>query len=166
MPRPTVPAAPEQETIESDLRELQQLLSVLFHALRKPATEFAELESKRHAFHAAGLRERHGRLLFTLALSGPLSVGELAARVALAPATTSLLIGELDRAGFLERGEDAADHRRTIVSLPEELRPALERFAQTRLAPLRRTLEQLEPERRRHFIEGLRTLSAEAARRD
>jgi DNA-binding MarR family transcriptional regulator len=32
-------------------------------------------------------------------------------------ATTSLLVGELDRAGFVERHEDEADRRRTIVSL-------------------------------------------------
>jgi DNA-binding MarR family transcriptional regulator len=156
------PPSSTQRGIEDDLRELQQLLPTLFHALRHGGPNLREVEPLKQAFYEAGLRERHGRLLLTLASSGPLTVGELAAEVALAPATTSQLVGELNRAGFLDRHEDDADRRRTIVSLPEHMRGALEQFAKARLEPLRRTLEQLDPLAREHFIEGLRILSAEA----
>ncbi len=149
--------------IDDDLLELQQLLPTIFRALRHGGPTSDEVEPFKRAFFDAGLRERHGRVLFTLALTGPSTVGELATRVALAPATTSLLVGELDRAGFLERHEDDADRRRTIVSLPEPLRAVMEQLARAKLEPLRRTLEQMSPAARKHFIDGIRILSTEAA---
>ena len=148
---------------DDELRELLEILTLIFRSLRKHGPELADVETLKEAFYEAGLRERHGRLLLTLAVAGPQTVGELAGRLALAPATTSLLVGELDRAGFVERHEDEADRRRTIVSLPETVRGPAAKFAQERLEPLRRTLEQLSPTARRHFIEGLRILSREAA---
>jgi DNA-binding MarR family transcriptional regulator len=155
-----------QPEIEEDLRALQQLLPGLLRALRHGGPSLREVEPLKRAFFEAGLRERHGRLLLTLASSGPLTIGALAARVALAPATTSLLAGELNRAGFLDRHEDNDDRRRTIVSLPDQIRPALEQFARLRLQPLRRTLEQMTPAAREHFIEGLRILNTEAGADD
>jgi DNA-binding MarR family transcriptional regulator len=149
--------------VDDELRELLEILTLIFRSLRKHGPELADVEPLKHAFYEAGLRERHGRLLLTLAVAGPQTVGDLARRLALAPATTSLLVGELDRAGFVERNEDEADRRRTIVSLPDAVRGPAARLAQARLEPLRRTLEQLSPTVRRHFIQGLRILSKEAA---
>jgi DNA-binding MarR family transcriptional regulator len=103
------------------------------------------------------------RVLLALSLSGPLTIGELATRLGLTSATTSLLAGELDRAGFLDRREDDNDRRRTIVSLPEHIRAPLEQVANAKLAALRRTLEQLDRRAREHFLEGLRLLAGEAA---
>ena len=148
--------------VDDELRELLEILSLVFRSLRRHGPDLSDVEPLKDAFREAGLRERHGRLLLTLAVAGPQTVGELARRLALAPATTSLLVGELDRAGFVERNEDEADRRRTIVSLPETVRGPATRLAQARLEPLRRTLEQLSPAARRHFIQGLRILSKEA----
>ena len=149
--------------VEDELRELLEILTLIFRSLRKHGPDLSDVEPLKHAFFEAGLRERHGRLILTLAVAGPQTVGELAGRLALAPATTSLLVGELDRAGFVERHEDEVDRRRTIVSLPETVRGPAEKFAKERLEPLRRTLEQMSPVARRHFIQGLRILSKEAA---
>jgi DNA-binding MarR family transcriptional regulator len=149
--------------VDDELRELLEILTLVFRSLRKHGPDLSDVEPLKRAFFEAGLRERHGRLILALAVAGPQTVGELAGRLALAPATTSLLVGELDRAGFVERHEDEADRRRTIVSLPESVRGPAEKFAQERLEPLRRTLEQLSPVARRHFIQGLRILSKEAA---
>jgi DNA-binding MarR family transcriptional regulator len=151
------------DSVDDELRELLEILALVFRSLRKHGPDLSDVEPLKHAFFEAGLRERHGRLILALAVGGPQTVGELAGRLALAPATTSLLVGELDRAGFVERHEDEADRRRTIVSLPETVRGPAEKFAQERLEPLRRTLEQLSPVARRHFIQGLRILSKEAA---
>ncbi len=153
-----------ERTIDDDLHELIELLPPLVRGLRRGSPELRELKQVKRAFLEAGLGERHGRVLLTLALTGPLGVAELAQRLALAPATTSLLVGELDRAGFVERHEDDADHRRTIVSLPARLRGALEEVARERLEPIRRSLEQLDPAARAHFVEGIRILGTEVAR--
>jgi len=153
----------DTRSVEDDLLELQHLLPALFRALRQGGPDLRRIEPLKRAFCEAGLGRRHVRVLLTLASAGPLTVRELAGKIALAPATTSLLLSELDRAGFVERHEDDADRRRTIVSLPDHLRGILEQFAKAGLEPLRRTLERLEPEARAHFMEGLRILSAEAA---
>jgi DNA-binding MarR family transcriptional regulator len=148
---------------EQALNELRLLLIQVFQSLKNGARADG-LEPVQHAFHQAGLRDRHARLLLTLAVTGPLTVGELAASMGLASATTSLLAGELDRAGFLNRREDNGDRRRTILSLPHHLREPIEQIANSKADPLRRTLEQLNPTARSHFIDGLRLLAAEATR--
>ncbi|NED55278.1 MarR family transcriptional regulator, partial [Micromonospora aurantiaca] len=86
-------------------------------------------------------------------------VGVLARHMALNPATVSQLVGELQRGGFVDRRPDERDRRRMIVSLAEEHRAAIERFAWRRLSPLRATLEALTPTERRHFLHGWRTLA-------
>jgi DNA-binding MarR family transcriptional regulator len=88
-------------------------------------------------------------------------VSELAERIGLTPATTSLLLGELSRAGFVERREDEADRRRTIVSVSpsveEDVRPALEGT----LAPLARGLGRMSAAQRAHLMDGLQILAEE-----
>ena len=151
---------------EASVSELRQLLVQVFHALKERATNAHadELWPLKEKFAEAGLAGRHTRLLLTLGATGPLSVGELAARMDLTSATTSLLAGELERAGFLERREDNDDRRRTILSLPKRLQTPLAALADASVEPLRRTLEQLEPGARKHFLAGLRLLAAETAR--
>lgn len=148
-------------SIEDDVTELQLLLPALLRGLRQSGPGLGELEPHRRAFREAKLGNRHVRVLLALASAGPLSVGELATRIALTPATTSLLVSELGRAGFVERHEDDSDHRRTIISLPDHLSGPLRQFADASLEPLRRTLAQLEPGERAQLIHGLRLLTAE-----
>ncbi|MBC6463323.1 MarR family transcriptional regulator, partial [Actinomadura sp. HBU206391] len=65
------------------------------------------------------LAPRHLSLLAYLLFDGPLGVNELAARLEIAPATVSLMVGDLSRKGVVDRREDDADRRRTIVSIAE-----------------------------------------------
>ncbi|HWE61242.1 MAG TPA: MarR family transcriptional regulator [Chloroflexota bacterium] len=155
--------------------ELLQLLRVIVRGFRRgsvaaPAEEplgrasEAGTPGERHMRRAAAagtLGQRHFPILLSLALEGPATVSELAGRVVLAPATTSLLVNELSRAGLVQRQEDDTDRRRTIVSLPDQYRLPIERRATERIAPLRRALARLEPEVRDHFIAGLRVLAEE-----
>ncbi len=53
-----------------------------------------------------------------LALDGPLSSGELAARLGLTTGATTRLIDRLERAGYLRRVHDPADRRRVMVEQP------------------------------------------------
>jgi DNA-binding MarR family transcriptional regulator len=157
-------AAPEDEQpVDVSALALLKLLRVITRAFRRglEASPSVTDEPLRRAKEAGGLGERHFPILLTLALEGPATVNELARRVALAPATTSLLVNELSRAGIVEREEDDADRRRTIVSLPDRYRLPIEQRAAVRTAPLRRTLLRLEPEARVHFIAGLRILAEE-----
>ena len=143
---------------DADLGQLVHLLSVVARRLRAGPVP-APLAT---AFHHGSLGARHMPPLFAVARRGPMSVGELAERLGLAPTTVSLLVNELDRAGLMQRDEDEDDRRRTIVSVPEEHRQLLAELADERLAVMRRTLERLTPQAREHFAQGLRVLAEES----
>jgi DNA-binding MarR family transcriptional regulator len=145
----------------SDVGEVLQLLGALSRGLRPHGK--SGLPAELHAAFAEGsLGPRHMPPLFALTMGGPASVGELAARLDLAPTTTSLLVNELSRAGLVERHEDDADRRRTIVSVSEHIRGPLAEHASKRMAMVQRALDRLEPEARAHFVQGLRALVEEA----
>ena len=88
---------------------------------KSPPRTSAKHDELRDAFEKSELGERHVAPLVALVIGGPASVSELAERIGQTPATTSLLVGELSRAGFVERREDDADRRRTIVSIDESI---------------------------------------------
>jgi DNA-binding MarR family transcriptional regulator len=90
-----------------------------------------------------------------------MSVSKLADRVALAPATTSLLVNELSRAGIVERREDELDRRRTIVTLASEYEALVKSRIDIIMEPLRRTLKRLDAGQRAGFMQGLRIMVEE-----
>lgn len=77
------------------------LLTDLFRGLKHSGGVGDVSEPLKRDILGAGLGMRHARLLLTLAVTGPLAVGELAAKMGLAAPTVSLLAGEANRAGFL-----------------------------------------------------------------
>jgi DNA-binding MarR family transcriptional regulator len=102
-------------------------------------------------------------VVVAVALEGPMSVSEIAERIGLSVATTSLLVGELSRAAFVQRAEDDRDRRRTIVSLGDEHRDALTTWThEIVVEPMRSALERLSPRARANFFEGLRILGEES----
>jgi DNA-binding MarR family transcriptional regulator len=118
----------------------------------------------REAVDRAGLGKRHRPALLAVAAAGPISVSELAERLGLLVSTTSTIVGQLSRAGLVQRAEDEEDRRRTLVFLHDDFRDAMDTYLQTAMAPIRETLRQLSPEAREHFMEGWRILHAEAAK--
>ncbi|HEX4109229.1 MAG TPA: MarR family winged helix-turn-helix transcriptional regulator [Solirubrobacteraceae bacterium] len=160
--------AEADESLERDLLELVRIMPQVLRGLKRgmPASPDAEHPGP-PPFIAAllelGLGPRHLPVIVAVALDGPTSVGSLSERVGLGLAATSLMVGELDRAGVLERHPDEEDRRRTLVSLREEHRDEVQRLAVERLAPLRRALERMGSQMRGHFIGGWRILAEEAA---
>ena len=62
-----------------------------------------------------------------LALAGPLTVGEAAAHMARAQSVISEIVTHLERQGLLEREDDPADRRRTLIWLTPSGHEALRR---------------------------------------
>jgi DNA-binding MarR family transcriptional regulator len=159
-----------KESVEADLRTLAGHMRPVFAALKRGGPMPAAFEQ---AFERASLGPRHVPVLMTVALEGELSAGELsggelsvsdlAHKLELSLSATSLMVGELSRAGLLERAEDEHDRRRTIVRVAEQYRQGVEDWLQERLDPMRRTLERLSPRARAHFLEGWRILHEEAS---
>jgi len=144
--------------LEQDLEQLLQAIRPVLGALKRGSPPPAIF---RDAFERNSLGPRHAPVLMVVALQGQLSVSDIAERLDLSLSTTSLLVGELDRAGLVARREDDRDRRRTLVVLGDGYREAAEEWLQTRLTPLRRTLERLSPEARTNFLEGWRILREE-----
>ena len=102
-----------------------------------------------------GMTGRHGGVLAQLAAGPPVSVTGLARRMSVSLSTASELVGDLSRAGLVERREDESNRRRTLVSLSEAYRSTVEGFVGLRAAPLLKVLERLSPRDRQGFARGL-----------
>jgi len=146
-------------TADEDLDELTSLLWETFRGLKHSSPQPQEL---RDAAGRGGLGPRHMPALVAVATSGPLSVSELAQRLGLGLSTASAIVGQLSRAGLVERYEDESDRRRTIVRLDGDHADVIGSWASQALSPLRRTLELLPPSARADFMQGWRILHAQA----
>lgn len=151
----------KSSTVEEDVAVLLRLLHRVFVALKRsgdqPPAELLEL------FSPSGLGPRHAPALMTLVEAGAMTVGQLAGRMELTLATTSLLLGQLDHAGLVVRHPDPEDRRRTIVALAPERREVVERWLAARRRPLEATLAQLDEAERRAFVRAVELLAGELA---
>jgi DNA-binding MarR family transcriptional regulator len=111
------------------------------------------------------LTARHGAVLTQLVGASELGVSELATRMGLRLSTVSELVGDLSRAGLVDRREDPANHRRILVSLAGQHRQAFEEFIALRAEPLLRVLDSLSPQDRAGFVAGLTAWAREVQNR-
>jgi DNA-binding MarR family transcriptional regulator len=155
-----MPTLPErrQRPASVDGRTLE-----LLHLLRAISMPSRPTRGLAGLLRGAGgaLGPRHLPLLLMLSLEENLTVGELASRVGLAPATTSMLANELNRAGLLLRREDEDDRRRTILGVSEQHRAVIEDHARLRIAPLQRALARLGDRGADQLLAALRVLATE-----
>jgi DNA-binding MarR family transcriptional regulator len=94
-----------------------------------------------------------------LALAGPLTVGEAAAHMNRAQSVISEIVAHLECQGLLEREDDPADRRRTLVWLTAQGHEALRRDREVlSVDQLARAMAQLPPGQADDLIAGLATL--------
>jgi DNA-binding MarR family transcriptional regulator len=154
-------------SVDDDVAEFAGLLGMTVHDLKSVAVHDGEPDRSddfRRAFEGSGLGRRHVRALLAVAAAEPVSVTDLAARLGLLLSTTSTIVGELSRAGLLERSEDERDRRRTLVRVHDEYRKTMAMRLRVAFAPVRRTFEALSAEERSAFMATWRLLNHEAAR--
>ena len=111
-----------------------------------------------------GLGTRHATALLSVALDGPMTVTQLAARHHVMVKTASLIAVELEEAGLIERKEDPADRRRTIITIAKDKERAVADGLNKRAAPLQRALDRLTPAQRDGLIASLEVLGEELSR--
>jgi DNA-binding MarR family transcriptional regulator len=104
--------------------------------------------------------ERHIAVLMSLAIRGPATVSELAERTDMSTAHASLVVGELARAGLVDRDHDDTDRRLIIVSLSDAAKPAVAELRNRNAAPLHRFLAELDDDEAERFIDQLASLVA------
>jgi DNA-binding MarR family transcriptional regulator len=145
-------------------RQLTMLVPMISAYLRRARNDMPPVI--RQVFEQAGLGPRHGAVLGFVVFSGPASVSEVARQLGLGLTNASQLSGELTRAGLLQRRNDPADHRRTLLSAAPEYRAAFEEFLERRSAGLFRAVARLTPEEQHGFLAGLQEWVAEIAAED
>ncbi|PRX98972.1 MarR family winged helix-turn-helix transcriptional regulator [Allonocardiopsis opalescens] len=154
--------SPDGLSVEDGVRTMLLLMPrMVGRAKRLPPPE---------ALRSLNLAPRHLSLLAYLLFDGALGVNELAARLEVAPATVSLMVADLSRRGVVERREDDADRRRTIVSITAESRPDVEGWLAAGATAWRTALEPLSPAERRTVVDALlayeRAVGEEVGRQD
>ena len=98
-------------------------------------------------------------LLQSLAESAPARVGDLAARLRLAPSTVSGLISQMITSGLVERGTDQHDRRVAVVGLSEAGRRQLGEWNEAHQRRIAGALADLEPQERAAIDGALPALS-------
>ncbi len=149
-------------SVEEALIELTALMPVTLHDLKSAVPAPMPM---RDAMEHSGLGNRHASALLAIAAAEPIGVSELARRLGLLLSSTSTIVGDLSRAGLVQREEDDEDRRRTIVRVHGDYRAAMDGWRKVAMAPIRSALERLAPSARAHFMEGWRLLHEEASMR-
>jgi DNA-binding MarR family transcriptional regulator len=107
--------------------------------------------------HVAALEQIRG---------GPITVGELAARLGLTLPTVSGVLADLDRAGLVERSPDPADRRRTIVQIIPGKATVIGEWLDGAAMPLARVLDKLSPSEQQAFVKAMDLLETELRGQD
>ena len=155
---PASPRLPRSDEMREAIGFVPLVEAYFRRAYSEMPDELAEI------FREHGLTARHGAVLPQLAVEQPLSVSELANIMGLSLSTVSELVGDLSRAGLVQRREQPTNRRRTLVSLAERHQKAVEGFVAVRAAPLLRVLDGLSPRDRAGFVAGLIAWAREVQR--
>ena len=94
-------------------------------------------------------------LLQQLSSAGPCSLGELAALAHTQPSTVSLVIGRLQRTGFVTRVRAADDRRRAVIALTTAGRRLVRRAPTAPTARLLDAMNVLDIRDAKHLVRGL-----------
>ena len=143
-------------TKEQQLTELRESLRRVMRGLwarRRPTAELLALVDGEPP-----LGRRHVALLAHIGTEGEQTVSEVARALGLSLPAVSKLTRELEEHGLIERHEDPADRRRTVVQLHEGTAPAVRDWLTQRDKPLEQTLAGLDEAERAAFLKGLRAL--------
>ena len=100
------------------------------------------------------LSPRQLMMLSHVAMLSPVSVSDLAQQMQISLATASQMLTSLAQAGFVERHEDPADHRRTLINLSPHGTAAAEKLREAML-PLDEAIAAVGDESFAHLLATL-----------
>jgi DNA-binding MarR family transcriptional regulator len=150
---------------EAVARQHSVLCLRLMQAFRRVSRGMRRWEDGAAPPATAPLSPRHVAALEQL-LGGPVTVGELAARLGLTLPTVSGVVADLDRAAFIERHPDPADRRRTIVQVIPAQATLIEEWLDGAARPLARVLDKLSPSEQDAFLKAMNLLESELHSQD
>ena len=119
----------------------------------------------RHQADSKGIRGEHDlsprqlMMLSHVVMLAPVSVSDLAQQMQISLATASQMLTGLAQAGFVERREDPADHRRTLITLSPHGTAAAEKLREAML-PLDEAISVVGDESFAHLLSTLDAIVA------
>ncbi|HZP73986.1 MAG TPA: MarR family transcriptional regulator [Gaiellaceae bacterium] len=134
--------------ITNDLGELRGLIRRVLRGLR----------AHHGPLHRRGGRRQAGLVAY-LASEGPSTVSELAEALGVSLPAASTVTRALEERGLVERREDPADRRRTVVALNEQTAEEVRAWLAQRDRPFEQALAALDDGERAAFLKGLRALA-------
>jgi DNA-binding MarR family transcriptional regulator len=109
-----------------------------------------------------GITFSQARVLRMIARSGsPLRVGDIAARLEIAPRSATGMVDTLEEAGLVERRPDPDDRRSVLVALSKKGAGLVEAMAQARHAGASELFGRLTPQQRADLLALLEALNAD-----
>jgi DNA-binding MarR family transcriptional regulator len=104
----------------------------------------------------------HGSIsaLATLAASGSMRLGDLAAKEGVAAATMSRIVASLVEAGYARREPDPIDRRAWLATATEDGERMLSGVRSTRVHELNKRIDRLQPDLQKDLAAGLVALEA------
>ena len=143
-------SAVADEALRKLAREIDQHLGVVRQRLREPL----EME-----FARGNLTGPQRIILQALVCSQGLSLKQLSAQVSLAHSTVSGIVDRLQLRGLVERSQDRADGRATVITASKEVRDFIaNRMPEIALSPLLMALREASPAEKATVLRGLRKL--------
>src|SRR3954464_512278 len=150
--RPPAPSAPSAEATD-----LFIALGAVVKRLRH--NPLPNDEALREAMTGMAPAPRHIAALMQVASEDRLGMGELAERLSVSLATASQVVSDLADWGLVERGPDDTDRRRTFVMVAAAHKETIRELLNSRLRPMERTLQRLEPDERSALLRALTVLA-------
>lgn len=132
----------EAEEIAAEIRALRREL------LRHPSEEGAK----------AGVTGPQRSVIACLVARGPMTVTEISSALGMGHSTASGIVDRLQSRGFLRRTEDAADRRRTRITVTAKVTGYVNRLEAGAFGRLAQGLATASAEDRRAIRKGLRLL--------
>jgi DNA-binding MarR family transcriptional regulator len=137
--RPDPALVAEAEAILGDIRALRRDL------LRNP---FAEAER-------SGLTGPQVTVMACLVSGGPMTLTTLSRQLGMSHSTASGIVDRLQARGLVRRAQDAADRRRTRITVTEEVTRYVRELEEGPAGRLAAALERASPDQRRAIRDGL-----------
>jgi DNA-binding MarR family transcriptional regulator len=104
---------------------------------------------------------RHVAALLHVVADERMSVTTLAERLGVSLATASQVVTDLESLELVERVDDPADRRRTLIQVAPAHRELTAALLETRLRPVQRALGRMRPAEQRAFVRGLHVMAEE-----
>lgn len=152
MPRQEAPEPPEPRAEASLAAEAEEILGLL-RALRRDLARNPFADAER-----SGLTGPQVTTMTCLVTRGPLTLTELSRAMGTSHSTASGIIDRLEARGLVRRTPDAADRRRTQITVTEEVTRYVRELEEGPPGRLLAALRRASPEQRRAIRQALALL--------